>query len=394
MQLNKQLIAIIILVALLLSSIVAALFFYKKNKQTLQAKSELVTVYIAKDDIPTGTLLSVDHMAQTQIAKEFILNTPLTKNEILGKFTNEKIYKHEIFLKQKLDTEIKKEQKKILPFEKSAYNMKFELFKNPNYALQQGEYINIVSVYPKGEPDKQGRYLDFDVTYVAPSIKILGFIRDGRYESQTITKQTVKKVVQKKLQDVVEEVKSDELILDVNLDVLLQLIKNYNLGTQLWMTKTNYTKEEVETINKEESKPIIESKTEVEKPKVIVPKKYKYVMYSPSKTVIKRSAIITYGNKQTQENSKSKDVDIVVNSAKLCTTIKDRFIVGTALRFNIRPSATTSSATKESLVKNTIIPYISKVGDWYKTCDEKFVHQSVVNEVDAAFVNSKLGQYE
>ena len=112
MQINKQLIAIIILASLLFSAVGAALFFFKKNQQTEKAKSELITVYIAKDDIPRDTLLTVEHLAQTAIAKEYILNTPLTKEEILGKFTNENIYKHEIFLKQKLDTQIAKEEKK------------------------------------------------------------------------------------------------------------------------------------------------------------------------------------------------------------------------------------------------------------------------------------------
>jgi hypothetical protein len=129
MQINKQLIAIIILASLLFSAIGAALFFFKKNQQTQKAKNELVTIYIAKDDIPKDTLLTIENLAQTTIAKEYILNTPLTKEEIIGKYTNEKIYKHEIFLKQKLDTQIAKEEKKILDFKKSSYNMKFELFK-------------------------------------------------------------------------------------------------------------------------------------------------------------------------------------------------------------------------------------------------------------------------
>ncbi|MBD3830579.1 MAG: hypothetical protein IE890_08830, partial [Arcobacter sp.] len=187
MQINKQLIVIIILASLLFSALGAAFYFYNKNKKSMDEQNQLVTIYIAKDDIPKDTLLTIEHLAQTNIAKQFILNKPLVKEEIVGKYTNERIYKHEIFLKQKLDTEIKKEQKNLLEFEKSAYNMKFELFKNPNYALQQGEYLNIVSVFPIGEPDNKGRYLDFDVTYVAPNIKVLGFIRDGRYEAKSIT---------------------------------------------------------------------------------------------------------------------------------------------------------------------------------------------------------------
>ncbi|MBD3831216.1 MAG: hypothetical protein IE890_12130, partial [Arcobacter sp.] len=46
------------------------------------------------------------------------------------------------------------------------------------------------------------------------------------------------------------------------------------------------------------------------------------------------------------------------------------------------------------LSKNTIIPFIDKQEDWYRTCDEKFIHESVVNEVDSLFVKEKLGKYE
>ncbi|MDD2292364.1 MAG: hypothetical protein PHV52_08795 [Aliarcobacter sp.] len=272
MQINKQLIAIIILASLLFSAIGAALFFFKKNQQTQKAKNELVTIYIAKDDIPKDTLLTIENLAQTTIAKEYVLNTPLTKEEIIGKYTNEKIYKHEIFLKQKLDTQIVKEEKKILDFKKSSYNMKFEIFKNPNYALVQGEYINIISVYPEGTSDNKGRFENFAVEYVASNIKVLGFIRNGKHESLSITKQPVKKVVDKKTVEEIEEVKSDEVVLDIDLDVLLKLTENYNKGNQLWMVKIAY--DETKDNNPEQTKEEIknEIKTMASNSQVSTPK--------------------------------------------------------------------------------------------------------------------------
>lgn len=400
MQINKQLIAIIVLASLLLSALGAAFYFYKKDKQSQQAKDELVTIYIAKDDIPKETLLTVEHLAQTQIAKQFILNKPLLKEEILGKYTNEIIFKHEIFLKQKLDTEIRKEQKNILEFEKSAYNMKFELFKNPNYALQQGEYINVISVFPIGESDNKGRFSDFEVKYVAPTVKVLGFIRDGRYESKSITKHKVKKVINKVVEEVEEEIKADEVILDIDLDVLLSLIKDYNLGTQLWMTKTKFSetyinelKDEKLAKNMENKELLQEARNEILAQKAEpIARTFKYTMYQPTSNVIQRSALINYSN--DKEDTKTKSVDIVVNNGILCTTIKDKFIVGVPTGFYIRSEATRSSQQKTLLSRNTIIPYISKENDWYRTCDERFVHESVINEVDANFVKEKLGKDE
>ena len=395
MQMNKQLIAIIILASLLFSAVGAALFFFKKNKQIQKAKSELITIYIAKEDIPKDTLLTLEHLAQTKIAKEFILNPPLVKEEILGKYTNEKIYKHEIFLKQKLDTQVAKEEKKILDFEKSSYNMKFELFKNPNYALTQGEYISIISVYPEGIPDNKGRYPDFAVEYVADNLKILGFIRNGHHESLSITKQTVKKVIEKKIVDVIEEVKSYELIIDIDLDILLKLMDNYNKGNQLWMVKTAY-KEKIqkeESIDNEVNELSSQSLNSNVKPQ-INEIKYKYRMYSSNVSILTQSATIDYSNDKNKEKSKVKNVEISVNSNELCSSIKDKFVVGNVNNFFIRTTPSKDSQEKKLLNKNIIIPYIEKQEDWYKTCDGKYVHQSVVTEVDTQFIKEKLGKYE
>jgi hypothetical protein len=403
MQINKQLIAIIILASLLFSAIGAALFFFKKNQQTQKAKSELVTVYIAKDDIPRDTLLSIENLAQTTIAKEYILNTPLTKDEIIGKYTNEKIYKHEIFLKQKLDSQIIKEQKKILDFKKSSFNMKFEQFKNPNYALLQGEYINIISVYPKDGYDEKGIANNFEVEYVANNLKVLGFIRNGKHESSSITKQTVQKIIDKKTVEVIEEVKSDEIILDIDLDVLLKLTQNYNKGNQLWMVQIAYdeTKETTSDQNNQE-----EVKAEVKasastaastvkvNPTIDQAIKYKFRLYSSDVTVLTQSAAIDYANDVNKEKSKIKNVEIAVDSNKICSQIKDKFIVGNANSFYIRSEPSKDSQEKSLLYRNIIIPYVEKQEEWYKTCDGRFVHQSVVNEVDLSFIQSKLGKYE
>jgi hypothetical protein len=394
MQINKQLIAIIVLASLLFSAVGAALFFYKKNIQTQKDKSELVTIYIAKDDIQKDTLLTIENLAQTKIAKQYILNPPLIKEEILGKYTNETIYKHEIFLKQKLDTQIKKEDKKILDFEKSAYNMKFDLFQNPNFSLRQDEYIDIISVFSGNYTNDKDAISDFNVQYVANNIKILGFIRDGRYESQTITQHTVEKIENKKQVQKTIEIKADELIIDIDPEVLLNLINDYNKGKQLWMVKTKYKEEIIDESQKEVIKAEDENPKEEFDKTTIAPLKYQYKMYKTLRSTMTKSAIINYSNDQNNENTVTKNIDIVIDSNKICSQIKDKFIVGIPNGFYIRSSASRSSEEKDLLSKNTIIPYLDKQNDWYKTCDQKYIHESVVNVVDSIFVKNKLGTYE
>ena len=104
--------------------------------------------------------------------------------------------------------------------------------------------------------------------------------------------------------------------------------------------------------------------------------------------------MIDYANDINKEKSKIKNVEIAVDSNKICSQIKDKFIVGTTNSFFIRSTPSKDSSDKSLLYRNIIIPYTEKQDDWYKTCDGRYVHQSVVNEVDLSFIQSKLGKYE
>lgn len=411
MQVNKQIIVILVLASLLFSALGAAYYFYMKNQQAIKNKNQLVTVYIAKGDLKKNTLIEVKHLAQTKIAKQYLLNKPLLKKEILGKYTKEKIYKNEVFLKQKLNTKIQKDRAKILDFTQGSYNMKFELFENPNHALVQGDVLNIISVYPTGKLNKLNKYTDYEVKYVAQNIRVLGFIRDGRLESETITKHKVKKVVKKKVIEEIVDVKADELILDINPMVLISLIKDYNKGNQLWMVKTKESilieplekvskDKQIEEMQKEllkakEAGKILTDGKKVVKVKKYVPKVYKYKWYKPQIKTIQRSAIIDYSQpndpKKDKKISKTKSVDIVINPGKKCL-VRDKLVVGKAEKFYIRGSNTTKSKYKRILEKNTVIPYIQELKDWYKLCDGLYVSKKVVNKISYKDAVKKIGK--
>ncbi len=386
MQLNRQIIIILILASLLFSALGAAFYFYDKNKKVMKSKNKLITIYIAKDDIKRNTLLTVSHLAKTKVAKQFILNKPLLKKEILGKYTKERIYKNELFLKQKLNTKIEKSRAKVLDYKNSSYNMKFKMFKNPNYSLVQGDLINIISVYPKaGSEDKKGKYFEYETQYVSKNIKVLGFLRNGFTESETITKQKVKRFVKKKKIEEVLDIKSDEVILDIKPQVLITLLSDFNKGNQLWMVKTKESiqTEPVDKMPEKEAIKLVEKK---------IKRVYKHRWYVPKTSLIKKSAIIDYTNDEKDSDTKRKSVEIVINPKKICSSIKDKLLIGTASSFYLREKGSTKSAYKRIVQRNTIIPYIEKLSHWYKTCDGLYVSKNVVKEISYSKALKKVGK--
>ncbi|MGM0518385.1 MAG: hypothetical protein ACQERD_01935 [Campylobacterota bacterium] len=389
MQLNRQIIIILILASLLISALATAFYFYNKNKQALKSNNELVTIYVAKDDIKRNTLIKPEHMGRTKIAKKFLLNRPLNKKEILGKYTKEPIYKNEMFIKQKLNTQIEKRKAKVLDFSKSSYNMRFDLFNNPNYSLNQGDYINIISVYPSGEPNRQGNYSNYDVQYVANNIKVLGFIKSGKLESASIVKEKVKKLRNKKVVEEVVDVKANEIVIDINPEVLLKLIKDYNKGNQLWMVKTKESIQ-IDTIDKMNKKQIENLIKKEESNKKEVKKEQSYKLYKPKDYTINKKAIIDYINIE-QKNKKIEKVEVKVEPKNICKNRNSKYIVGNVSSFYIRNSPSLNSNYKRVLSKNTIIPFFKKQNGWFKTCDNLFVSQKVAKAVSKNFVRNKLG---
>jgi hypothetical protein len=218
----------------------------------------------------------------------------------------------------------------------------------------------------------------------------LGFIRDGRHESQTITKHKVQKIINKKPQEVLEEIKSDELILDIDLDVLLALIKNYNKGTQLWMVKTQANVKKESTKSEDSIKEDSEFQKEVSA-KIM---QYPYRMYEPKKIVHSQKGVITYANDKEGKKTKSQTTNIVQDKSYLCQKENSMFIVGVSRSFYLREEPSLKAKAVSVLQKNTIIPYTKKEGSWYQTCDENFIHETVVKPILKEIIKEKLGQYE
>ena len=359
---------------MLLSAIAISVYFYKQNQETLEKNNQLVIIYIAKDKIKKNTLIDESHLKKTTIARQFIITRPLLKKEIIGKYAKETIYKNEAFLKEKLSNSIKIEEPKTIDYKYNSYNMKLELFQNPNYSLEPNDIIKIVSVYPLGEEKDN----EFSVQYVAKNIRVLGFMRDGYTSSKSIIKKKIKKLVKKKQVEEIIDIKADEIVLDIKQDVILSLIDNYNKGKQLWMIRSK-----IEEESKKEKKKLNEMLKNKKAKKKYIPKKRSYPLkwYQPKEKTTTKTATITYAD--DNELLKTKKAKITSSFAKECSkTNKLLMVVSNNTKLKKHPSF--RAKTHKTIYKNYVLSYksISKINpSWYMICDGTYINSEDVIKI-------------
>ena len=388
MKFNKQIAIILVLASLLLTSLGIAFYFWSSGEKIKQANNQLVTVFIAKADIKKDTLINEELITKTTIAKQYVLTKPLLETEIIGKYAKEPIYKNEMFLKEKLSTQIEESNdSKVLDYNFTSYNMPMNLFQNPNYSLQPNDWVNIISVYSNSMNPDTTADIDkmFAVQYVAENIKVLGFLLSGKPSMQSIVKQKIEQVVKNKTEVKELEVKAEELLLDIDPKILLKLIDDYNKGKQLWMVKTKKPeapkveeKQEIKIIADNELKKVDLTK---EKPKRYVKRSYPVTWYKPKETVKTKTALIEYAN--DPEATSQTSAQIHSNYAMQCAQ-RDRLLIGLSSKVYVRNSASMKAKTSQIVYKNYILPYEEKSitnPNWYKLCDGKYVHQNEVKEI-------------
>ncbi len=393
MKFNKQIVISLVLLSLLFSALGAAYYFYSQNQKNLLKNDKLRVVLVSAKDIKKNKKITKDDIKKVQIATKYILTTPLLEKEIVGKIAKDNIYKNDMFRKEKLTVKVDTGQSDIMKYKNNSYNMSFALFSNPNFSLEKGDYINIVSVYPQSLKREN---LKYDVQYTAINVKIIGFLEKGRSVKHCFrsVKQKVK-TKKKKAKDEFETVTvfADEVVVDIDDDVLLGLIKHYNKGKQLWMVKTKFSTIKKEVIKKEE-KPVEAAKvikTIVKKPKVI--KKVKKTIYNtkwfvPRNTTTVKRATIRYAN--TNDVIKSDKVTMKSNDKELCS--KDgNLLIGISNNVDLRQTPSMRSKLVRRIHKNYIIPYKRLVSpNWYEICNGLYVHKNEVKKISQQDVKKKL----
>lgn len=376
MKFNKQLAIILVLLSMLLSAIAVSIYFYNQNKEVIKSKKQLVTIFVAKNNIKKHTLITKAHIKQTTIARQFVLTRPLLKKEILNKYAKEPIYKNEAFLKEKLSTKIEVKKSKTIEFKYNSYNMAYKMFKNPNYMIQPNDVIKIVSV----TNDK-----GVSVQYVIKNIRVLGFVSDGMASEKSIFKKKVKKVVKKKVIEQIVTVRAAELILDIQEKDMLALIEDWNKGSQLWMVKSKLEDiKNKDKTKKDEMEKIVKKEASINKKKTTkkyYPRKRTYPVkwYYPKKSSITKTATIIYDDKPSLK--KTKSVNIANTFNKECSKT-DKLLILKSNTVYLRVHPSIRSKIHKKLYKNYVISYsnISKINtSWYLLCDGSYIQSKDVN---------------
>ncbi|MDH4944307.1 SAF domain-containing protein [Sulfurimonas sp. C5] len=189
---NKQMKTIIlILIGLVLFMTSLALLMYSKQsmleEQVKQVK--LVEVFVTARDIRKGELLNADTIKKAALPKEYIVGTPLTASEIIGRYAVVDIYQNEPIREQKIALAKPEEKKSItlkadtkqeaLELEETkgdTISLPLSVFKNIDSSLHKGDKIDIVSV----ENKKDGRQSEFKTKYIALNVTIESFVVNGR----------------------------------------------------------------------------------------------------------------------------------------------------------------------------------------------------------------------
>jgi len=402
MKFNKQIIIVMVLISLLISALGIAYYFYLKGIKISKVNEQLVTLYIASSDIKKNTKITKEYLKEVKVEKKYILAAPMLEKELIGKFAKENIYKDEPFRKEKIVADLNLvnfDEDVIAPFIANSYNMKFSLFKNPNYSLDKGDIINIISVYPTSEPKSNGS--SHSVQYVASGIKVLGFLRDGKETDRSIEKIKETKTVKKESVTVDVEKKADEIILDIDNQVLIRLIEDFNRGTQLWMVKTHGKEESVKTSPqtvelltqpiqpKSNTKPIMKSNSFLQ-----TKSPYPTKLYIPEDgNYATLSATIHYGDQKdgivVEKQSKNK-----INAKEMCEDAKE-YLLGIADTVHLRRGAGNDFKIIKTVNRNFLIPYQRKINNfWYETCDGFFVHIDEVKPLNKTVADKKLKEIE
>ncbi len=277
---DLKLIVIILLLFLLLVSLGGIYYFYQQNLTIEKKQNEIVSVYVAKNNISANSIIKEKDLKLQKLQKTAVPFKIVIKSEIVGKYATVPIFKDEPIRPEKISKLVKKKDANSTAklAKHDLYNISSKLFRNPNYMLKSGDLIDIVGVWQENG--------EFVVKYIANSAEVYGFLFRGVLEEKAIKKvekTTIDKKSKKKVKTVTNRY-ADEFLIDTDEDIITSIIEAHNKGDQLWMVMSG----------KDDKAKVLDNI----KKSLVAPKKVLEVKKIVKKRVYKKSyptASITYG---------------------------------------------------------------------------------------------------
>ena len=192
MKNRQSRIIILILVGLVLFSSSLALLMYSKQTKSQENIDTTVTVYAASKRLNRGDLIRAKDVTKIRLSKSYLAFTPLTQSEIVGRYASVDIFVKEPFRKEKISISkplkenvlsavaVQESKPKIEEISQSnfdAISVPLSLFRNIDYSLKQGDYIDIVSIFSKKVKNSE---TEFKTKYIALRIEIDSFANKQR----------------------------------------------------------------------------------------------------------------------------------------------------------------------------------------------------------------------
>jgi len=190
MKQKKTKIIIGVLLALVLFASSIALLMYSKQSKLNKYVETHVEVYISSHPLSKGDMIGADDIKISSLPKSYIGFTPLTKEEIIGRYVSVDMLGQEPMRPEKI-TQTKPSSKKIQKEQVSITNVNQEIekvdgdtiaismnvFRNLDTSLKKGDFIDIVSVKPKSTKRDNKEYV---TKYIALHVEINSFILNSK----------------------------------------------------------------------------------------------------------------------------------------------------------------------------------------------------------------------
>jgi len=233
------------MLALVLFSSSVALLMYSKQNDVNSYLNESIEVIITNKHLHKGDMITGSDVTTTRLPKTYISYTPLTKAEIVGRYTKFEIFKNEPLNPAKLSL-VKPEEKAKVPqaqkpvvknvikkIDSDTISMSLNLFQNMDSSLKQGDFIDIVSVLPKKLKNKD---YSFKTKYIALHIPIHNFMSKGK---------SVKTLVSQKYDEneKLMVVTADTVVLEMKPSEIKNFLASYYLTQELNSNRVYTTKE-------------------------------------------------------------------------------------------------------------------------------------------------------